>query len=942
MKRFLIILLIFASTTLSAQNYEITGRVVDAENNKEALPFARLRVLVNDTTQVTMAATNEDGNFSVALKAAGKYKLVVSYIGYETLTKYFELTKKSPKQRMGKIHLAPDSKMLGEALVTGLANELTIKADTFVYNSAAYRVPEGASVAALIKQLPGLSMDSDGNLTFQGKKVDNILVNGKPFFGDVNTAISNMTTEAVENVQIYKKSDDDRDFSGTHDTDKATVIDLKIKKEYMSSWNVNANLGYGTKERYMGKVFALNFSDKYRAAVFAQVNNISQNEQVDENGNWYHWGVGNGFYTYRKAGTVLSWDNGRKNNEAGYIKSNLNVTATHNNSNHSTISNNETFLSQGSHFGYNTSINNGRERGVDVNASLVWNIDTLNRMNFGLDYFYNDHRNSYNSKGSVYNSEQIMENAHLGLISGDIDSTLRSQGVNSSENISGSNSRSINASVRASYTHRFGNSGNSMFINANYRIYSGRNNSDNLTYYRYFSPDAPKADYLLRRYNLSPNDNSSYGASLGFSFRLTDKIQHHLTYSYAHNKDNGANNIYNLHHYTHYNTPYLPVGMHPSTADSLRAVIDIANSYNSVEYANEHTLNTALSGRWEKFEAQLSVAAAHKNEHLYYSRDNNNYAPSRKYIDWTVGSNLTWRPIENAELYVNYHGSTSRQALVSLLPLTDTSNEMVVSINNPHLKTEWYNSINLQGNYFNKKRGDNYNMIGYFSWNSNTPTSISQIDEVTGKRTLTTKSINGNYRAFVLLSTEQPLDTARHWTLRLTTHLNHWHNKNFVGSMGDALGLSVVNFYAPSARMSLRWRKDIWSISLNSSFSSEITRYEHEKGRNQAGRIFEFTFQPQVELPFGLKINTSFGLFDRKGYDSEILNHSQWLWNATVSQSLLKSKALTLQLEAVDILHQRTSEWSYLSANSRNFSRTATFHSYLMLSAIYRFNVGAE
>ena len=142
--------------------------------------------------------------------------------------------------------------------------------------------------------------------------------------------------------------------------------------------------------------------------------------------------------------------------------------------------------------------------------------------------------------------------------------------------------------------------------------------------------------------------------------------------------------------------------------------------------------------------------------------------------------------------------------------------------------------------------------------------------------------------------------------------------------------------------MSLKWRKDMWSVSLTSSYSSEITRYRHDKARNQSGRVFEFNFQPQVEFPFGLRINTGFGLFDRAGYDSEILNHSQWLWNATVSQSLLKSKALTLQIEAVDILHQRTSEWSYLSATSRNFSRTETFHSYLMLSAIYRFNVGAD
>ena len=634
MKRFfLYILLMIVSVTLTAQNYAISGKVVDAENNKETLPYAQLRVFEKDTVQVATAVSDEDGNFVVKLGRDGDYRLSVSFLGYKTLDKKFKLTKKSPKLRMGKLQLSSDSKMLKEALVTGLANELTIKADTFVYNSNAYRVPEGATVAVLIKQLPGLSMDSDGNLTFQGKKIDNILVNGKPFFGDMKTAMSNMTTEAVDNVQIYKKSNEDSDFAGKHDTNKATVIDLKIKKEYMSSWSVNANAGGGTKERYLGKVFASNFSDKYRAAVFAQVNNISQDEQVDENGNWYHWGGGNGFYTYRKVGTVLSWDNGRKNNEGGYIRGNLNITASHDNSNRNTISDTETFLTQGTHFSYSKSNNNGRDRGVNAYGSLTWNIDTLNRVNLGFNYGYNDSNNSNNSNSSIYKSAQSMQDAHLGLIGENIDSTLREQGVNSTMDIGGSRSRSINARVNAGYTHRFGNSGNSLSLNAAYSVNSNRGSNDNLSHYRYFSPDAPKSEHLMRRYALSPSDNSTYDASVNFSGEITDEIQYHLGYSYAHNSRSGMNSLYDLNRYDGYNTPLLPPDTHPSTADSLRAVIDVANSYNSVELSNKHAFNSGVSGRWEKFETHLSVNAAHKNEHLYYSRDNNRYAPARQFID---------------------------------------------------------------------------------------------------------------------------------------------------------------------------------------------------------------------------------------------------------------------------------------------------------------------
>ncbi|MBO7281162.1 MAG: carboxypeptidase-like regulatory domain-containing protein, partial [Bacteroidaceae bacterium] len=118
MKRFILyILLMIVSVTLTAQNYAISGKVVDAENNKETLPYAQLRVFEKDTVQVATAVSDEDGNFVVKLGRDGDYRLSVSFLGYKTLDKKFKLTKKSPKLRMGKLQLSPDSKMLKEALV---------------------------------------------------------------------------------------------------------------------------------------------------------------------------------------------------------------------------------------------------------------------------------------------------------------------------------------------------------------------------------------------------------------------------------------------------------------------------------------------------------------------------------------------------------------------------------------------------------------------------------------------------------------------------------------------------------------------------------------------------------------------------------------------------------------------------------------------------------
>ena len=131
-------------------------------------------------------------------------------------------------------------------------------------------------------------------------------------------------------------------------------------------------------------------------------------------------------------------------------------------------------------------------------------------------------------------------------------------------------------------------------------------------------------------------------------------------------------------------------------------------------------------------------------------------------------------------------------------------------------------------------------------------------------------------------------------------------------------------------------------MNLSGACSAELARYDNAPQYNQNGYTYEWNFEPQAELPFGMKVYTSFGLYGRSGYEDDIMNHNQWLWNLTVSQSLLKNKALTLQLEAVDILRQRTSEYNQASPEMLYYNRNKVFMSYVMLHAIYRFNIGAK
>lgn len=933
---------IFFATVICSQEYKINGYVVDAENKKEPLPFAQLRLMKPDSTLVTSVLSDNNGYFIINKLKKGKYILSATFIGYKASMKNLVLTEKNPFVKLGEIALAPDRTLLREAQITGLAHELTIKADTFVYHSNAFKVPEGASIAALIKQLPGLSMDSEGNLTFQGKTVSDILVNGKPFFGDVGTAMVNMASDAVQDVSVYEKTDEDKEFAGVVDNDKKTVVDLKIKKEYMASWNINADLGGGTHDRFVGKIFASTFDDNYRVALYAQANNISQNQRVDENGNWQYWSGATGFYTYRRTGGILSWDNGKKNSDAGYLRISADVSLNHNNSDRRSLNNNEYFLDNGTHYSFGNNVRNSKYGGYNCKVGMTWNIDTLNRIRIVAYGYANRSKGSSNGHTSVYNRTVSMEKPFMGLTEDDVSESLKECGVNSTRQFVLERDDNYYINVSTSYTRRFANTGSAFGLNMNYDYHKDDEDIDRLTRYRYFNSAVIENDKVNRQYATLGFYRKNFSADADLKGSLGKKMNYRLAYMFEHIVDNEYDNNYRLDRYDEYATMIPSVGYRPSAADSLKAVMDIENSHCNKNIENIHSVTAQLSVNTEKFEGNIKLTGRASHERLEFKYMDEIYTPSRHYVALRPNVRMKWKPVKNGELSFYYNGYERYSSLKNQVPVSDTRDEMLIEKSNPHLKRRWIDDLGLRGRYFSDKRGDNYNFNISFTSFKNDIVNMIEINPETGQRIVTQGNVNGNYSVYMGISTEQPLDSARRWTFYSWLSYRKNRSKSYVGTAGNALGLSVVNTHSPYANLSLKWRNDIWSVSLRGVYTGELSRYENVPEYNQSGHVYECWLQPQVDLPFGMKINTDFGLYRRSGYDDALLNHEQWLWNITVSQSFLKDKSLTLMFEAVDILKQRTSEYSTLDAYQRSFGRVETFMSYFMLHVVYRLNIGGK
>ena len=931
-KKLLSILFAFCALGAMAQKYQVSGTIIEADT-KEVLPQVSVQLLGKDSTRIAATNTNEKGEFLLKAKAEGEYIVVARMIGFVPFVRNVTLTAERPTRTMN-IGMKPSTKELDELNVSALSRMMTMKDDTLLFSSAALRLPPNASLAALMNQLPGIGIDKDGNMTYQGKVVNQILVDGKPFFGDVNTALANMPTDAVQNVKIYDKTDEEKEYRGELDTDKATVVDLTIKKEYKSKWMANVDLGGGTDKRYVGKMFATNFTDRRRTAVYAQMNNICQNQQVDANGNWSYWSDGRfGLFDYRKAGMIMQWDNGKTNKEAGNLRGNANIDVYHNNMFYNTLNNSENFLGGGNtQYTYAKNITDNREAGVDARANITYNIDSINRLSLNARYGYQNRREDKEGSSSTFHTKpEELEGMAESLVGNDVSDALRQKGVNSLNANGNSKSSRHNANFSATYTHLFKKEGRTLNVDASGSITDLYGNGNARQFYRYFSPNAPTPDLDKRQYNEGNTTNYNLSAGVTYAEPINKYLRLNAAYDFSHSKANEDHGLYDVY--------YIPENLRPTPGDSLQYVSDLHNSYYSDSYTNHHRLVARLQGTWDKVESAISPSLNLFTDYLHYDRNGEQYNPSRTHFGLGMYGFVKYKFTQQNYIQLYYYGNSSRPSLLELLPIRDTSNPMAETVNNPDLKAGWSNSVSLYSRFFKPKRGDSYTVNAGFSNRTNSVVTTQETDPTTGYTRYGKTNVNGNYNLWLSAYTDQPLDTARHWNLNARVYANYSHNIGYVGAMGNSLGLSTVDSYGTSANIGLRYRKDIWSMSLSAMYQGDFTRYGETPQYNQNGHTYEVIFSPQVDLPFGMKINTQFIYYARSGYADPLMNHPQWILNASISQSFLKSKALTIQLEGTDLLKSRTAERSILSPTSRSYSRTDTFLSYVMLHAIYRFSL---
>src|SRR5258705_1023335 len=188
-----------ASCTVMAQRADggLKGKLMDTAS-KQAITDATVSVInPRDSSLITFTISTKQGVFEIRGLEAGNYDLVISHQAYETFRKNITITADKKQIDLGELTPHKDYKTLGGVTVTNEAS-IVVKGGTVQFNASGFKTQPNATVEDLVKKLPAVEVDKEGNIKSQGEQVQKEYVDGKEFSGtDPKLATKNLTPHMV-------------------------------------------------------------------------------------------------------------------------------------------------------------------------------------------------------------------------------------------------------------------------------------------------------------------------------------------------------------------------------------------------------------------------------------------------------------------------------------------------------------------------------------------------------------------------------------------------------------------------------------------------------------------------------------------------------------------------------------------------------------------------
>lgn len=937
-KSILTMLLLLMAIASFAQQRLISGQITDRDT-KEAIEQVTVQLLKSDSTYVAGAISNENGLFHVTAPANGKYLLKISSVGYKSTVKHIQISD-NKDLAMGKIVLGAEAIMLKGAVVTAMAQKVTLKEDTFVYNSSAYRTPEGSVVEELVKRLPGAEVSDDGTIKINGKEVKKILVDGKEFMtGDTKTALKNLPTSIIEKIKAYDEKSDLSKVTGIDDGEEQTVLDFGVKKGMNKGLISNIDLGVGNKSRYNMRGMGGYFNDNNRFMLFANANNTSD-RGFGGGGPGRGFGGANGLNASKMIAANYNYELKDK------FKFNTSLRWNHSDGDIWSRRSSENFMGSSSSFSNSLTQNFSRSNSWNGNIRLEWMPDSMTNILFRPSISWSTSDGLSGSQSASYNKDPYTITTKDPLSEEGIEELDKAEAMVNSQLTNGitySDNNNIRGMLQVN--RKLGNKGRNITfrVDAKYTDNDSKSISlNNAKLYLVQTAEGKDSTYQTNRYNLTPSKNYSYAGQLTYSEPLWKATFLQFSYKFTYSYSKSDRSTYDFSKYAmngdqeyrgwdSYLNPF---------AGHLEDYKDDDQSRFS-EYRNyNHDIQVMMRFVRQKYNLNFGVMVQPQQSKYIQDYQGVHVDTVRNVVNVSPTLDFRYRFSKMSNLRVNYRGTTSQPSISQLLDITDNSDPLNISKGNPGLKPSFTQNFRLFYNNFVQNHNKGVMTFINFSTTNNSISNKVTYDEKTGGRITRPENINGNWNVMGAFMFNCSIDSAGVWNLNTDTYLGY---NNYVSYLSlDKQSDSQKNTTRSTTwreRLSFSYRNNWLELSLDGTLN-----YNHATNKLQPNsnlNTWQFSYGPSMTLaaPWGTSLNSSLSISSRRGYSDSSMNTDEFVWNAQLSQGFLKGKPLTIMLQFYDILRQQSTFSRAISATSRTDTEYNAINSYAMLHVIYRLNL---
>jgi hypothetical protein len=627
----LIVLLTSSFLVSKAQDYTVKGTVVDTAG----LPLPGAVVRIKWGTDSLGVSANNDGTFNLSKVKSRQFTLSAAFIGFQTFIKQYSFEAGSIFD-VSALKLKVESNTLDAVVISGMP-PVKVTEDTVSFNASSFPVREDDAVDEILKKLPGIKVDKDGNVTSQGTPVSKIRVNGKDFFGtDVATAIKNLPADIIKNLQFIDDYGDQAKLTGLKTGEPQKVLNLTIQEDKKKGYFARASGGLGNSDRYNTSLRANSMKGERQISFDGTVNNANN-----------RGGGGDGLTTRNAAGLNYRNEWNEKLSADGWY----NFEDVTNNTVSTALTQNflQSAAGQFTRLENSSNDNTNKRDNHGFGGNLEYKADTLNFLKISPEFSYNANNGQYGGISNI-SQQNLLTNR-----------TSRTT----------SNNKSLNLKTNLFYNHKFSRRGRNLSAWANINYNDGSNDNNVFNDYRITDNGI---DSTRTQNQLNDQINQSFGTYAGVSYMepLWKKTFIEFNYNFGRNATTNNRNVYDV-------------------AGSLEQFnTDLSNDYDYQFITNKLGMNYRYIS--DKFNYSLGVNAQPtllRGQNL--TRD---IKTMQRTFNIIPSARLAYKFTNQKSFDVNYWGRNNQPGFYQLQPITDNSNLQNTITGNPNLKPEFVHSVN--------------------------------------------------------------------------------------------------------------------------------------------------------------------------------------------------------------------------------------------------------